>query len=343
MSGAASLQCMNLWKVYGANADLALRASDHGDAAATAAELRRQGLVVAVCDVSLAVEPGETFVIMGLSGSGKSTVVRCLSRLIEPTAGDIRFDGADLRSLGEAQLVELRRHRMGMVFQHFGLFPHMTVMQNVAYPLRVQGIPPAEREKRAAEMIDLVGLTGREASFPRELSGGMQQRVGIARSLAVKPGIWFLDEPFSALDPLIRRQMQDEFLRLQGVMKKTIVFITHDFLEALRLASRIAVMRDGQIVQVGTPSELVLRPADAYVAAFTRDVPRDKIVTAGAIMEPAGANLSAEFAVAASAVIETVIPLLVGRARPLAVLGEGDQIIGQISVERLLAALAQRT
>ncbi len=342
MSGAASLQCMNLWKVYGANAGLALRASDRGDAAATAAELRSKGLVVAVSDVSLEVKPGETFVIMGLSGSGKSTVVRCLSRLIEPTAGDIRFDGADLRSLTEAQLVELRRHRMGMVFQHFGLFPHMTVMQNVAYPLRVQGIPPGEREKRAAEMNDNDVLTGRESRFPRELSGGMQQRVGIARSLAVRPGIWFLDEPFSALDPLIRRQMQDEVHRLQGVMKKTIVFITHDFLEALRLADRIAVMRDGQIVQVGTPSELVLRPADPYVAAFTRDVPRDKIVTAGAIMDPPGQNLSAEFAVPANAVIETVIPLLVGRARPLAVLGEGDTIIGQISVERLLAALAQR-
>ncbi len=342
MSGAARLQCKNLWKVYGANAASALRAANCCDAAETATALRRQGLVVAVCDVSLAVEPGETFVIMGLSGSGKSTVVRCLSRLIEPTAGDIRFDDADLRSLSEAQLVELRRHKMGMVFQHFGLFPHMTVMQNVAYPLRVQGIATAERERRAGEMIDLVGLTGREASYPRELSGGMQQRVGIARSLAVKPDIWFLDEPFSALDPLIRRQMQDEFLRLQGVMKKTIVFITHDFLEAIRLADRIAVMRDGRIVQVGTPSELVLRPADSYVAAFTRDVPREKIVTARAIMEPPGADLSAEFAVVADAVIETVIPLLVGRTRPLAVLGGDSAIVGQISVERLLAALAQR-
>ena len=342
MTSAASLRCMNLWKVYGTNALGALRAADHGNAAETAAELQRKGLVVAVCDVSLAVEPGETFVIMGLSGSGKSTVVRCLSRLIEPTAGDIHFDGANLRSLSEVQLVELRRHKMGMVFQHFGLFPHMTVMQNVAYPLRVQGIAAAERERRASEMIDLVGLTGREASFPRELSGGMQQRVGIARSLAVKPNIWFLDEPFSALDPLIRRQMQDEFLRLQKVIKKTIVFITHDFLEALRLADRIAVMRDGRIVQVGTPTELVLRPADAYVEAFTRDVPREKIVPAGAIMDPPGTDLTAEFGVPVDAVIETVIPLLVRRQRPLAVLGPDNAILGQISVERLLAALAQR-
>lgn len=342
MSGAANLTCMNLWKIYGPNAAEALRAVGTQDVAETAATLRRQGSVVAACDVSLDVEPGETFVIMGLSGSGKSTVVRCLSRLIEPTSGEIRIDGEDLRTLSDSQMVELRRHKMGMVFQHFGLFPHMTVLDNVAYPLRVQGLARAVREPRAREMIDLVGLSGREASYPRELSGGMQQRVGIARSLAVKPQIWFLDEPFSALDPLIRRQMQDEFLRLQAVMKKTIVFITHDFLEALRLADRIAIMRDGRIVQVGTPSELVLRPADPYVAEFTRDVPREKIVTAGDIMEPPGADLAADFAIAAGAVIEAVIPQLVGRHRPLAVCDGENRIIGQISVERLLAALAQK-
>ncbi len=341
MNGGASLECRNLWKIYGPNAVEALRAARTSDVAATDAKLRQQGLVVAACDVTLTIGPGETFVIMGLSGSGKSTVVRCLSRLVEPTAGEVRIDGEDLLALSESQLIELRRHKMGMVFQHFGLLPHMTVLENVAYPLRVQGLPRAEREQRARGMIDLVGLGGREASYPRELSGGMQQRVGIARSLAVKPAIWFLDEPFSALDPLIRRQMQDEFLRLRAALKKTIVFITHDFLEALRLADRIAIMRDGRIVQVGTPSELVLRPADPYVAEFTRDVPREKIVTAADVMDPAGPALDPAFAVSADAVIETVISRLVGCKRPLAVRGEGERILGQISVDRLLAALAQ--
>ncbi len=342
MNGGASLDCVNLWKVYGPNAEEALRQADTHDAAATAAELRSRGLVVAVGGVSLSVAPGETFVVMGLSGSGKSTVVRCLSRLIEPTAGEVRIDGQDVRGLSESQLVELRRHKMGMVFQHFGLFPHMTVLENVAYPLRVQGKPREEREKRARDVIDLVGLSGRETSYPRELSGGMQQRVGIARSLVIKPDIWFLDEPFSALDPLIRRQMQDEFLRLQAVLKKTIVFITHDFLEALRLADRIAILRDGCIVQVGTPSELVLRPANDYVAEFTRDVPRVKILTAADIMEPAGKGLDASFAVPAGAVIETVIPYLVGSRRPLAVMGQGNSILGQITVDRLLVLLAPK-
>ena len=223
---------------------------------------------------------------MGLSGSGKSTLVRCLSRLIEPTAGEVRFDGQDLRRVSDRELIEIRRHRMGMVFQNFALLPHLSVLRNVAFPLEVQGVARPEREARAREMIELVGLKGREANLPRELSGGQQQRVGIARSLAVGPAVWFLDEPFSALDPLIRREMQNEFLRLQAALHKTIVFITHDFDEAIRLADRIAIMRDGRIVQSGTAEALILAPADDYVAAFTRDAPRARILSARAIMRP---------------------------------------------------------
>jgi glycine betaine/proline transport system ATP-binding protein len=224
-------------------------------------------------------------VIMGLSGSGKSTLVRCMSRLIEPTAGQVLFNGEDLRAMSPRQMIEIRRHRMGMVFQHFALLPHLTVLGNVAFPLEVQGVAKAEREKRALEMIELVGLGGREGFFPRELSGGQQQRVGIARSLAVEPELWFLDEPFSALDPLIRREMQDEFIRLQAALKKTIVFITHDFDEAIRLADRIAIMKDGRIVQTGTPEDLVLHPATDYVAEFTRAVTKAKVVRVATLMQ----------------------------------------------------------
>jgi glycine betaine/proline transport system ATP-binding protein len=340
MIGGARLECRNLWRVYGTAADRAIRYSTGTDSAALAADLRRKGAVVAVSDVTLAIESGETFVIMGLSGSGKSTLVRCLSRLVEPSAGEVRVDGQDLLKLTESELIALRRQKMGMVFQHFGLLPHMTVLENVAYPLRVQGISPAARQKRALEVIELVGLNGRERAYPRELSGGMQQRVGIARSLAVKPAIWFLDEPFSALDPLIRRQMQDEFSRLQASLKKTIVFITHDFLEALRLADRIAIMRDGRVIQVGTPSDVVLRPVDSYVAEFTHDVPRERVLTAGDIMLPAQGQIDFAGSVLASTVIEDIIPQLVGRQGPVAVRSEKNSILGLVSSERVLAALA---
>ncbi|MGH6718529.1 MAG: ATP-binding cassette domain-containing protein, partial [Alphaproteobacteria bacterium] len=228
----------SVWKLYGPGAERAL-----ADGAPPAAELAARGFVAAVRDVSLAVREGEIFIIMGLSGSGKSTLVRCMTRLIEPTAGSILFEGQDLLGATERELIELRRHKMGMVFQHFALLPHLNVLDNVAFPLEIQGIGRAERYARARRVIELVGLAGREAYFPRALSGGQQQRVGIARSLAVEPEIWFLDEPFSALDPLIRREMQDEFLRLQTLLKKTSVFITHDFDEALRLADRIAIMK----------------------------------------------------------------------------------------------------
>ncbi|MCC6002606.1 MAG: betaine/proline/choline family ABC transporter ATP-binding protein [Pararhodobacter sp.] len=242
--------------------------------------------IPAVVNADFDVSEGEIFVIMGLSGSGKSTLVRCLSRLIEPDSGEVLLDGDDILKKSPRDLVQLRRHKMGMVFQDFGLLPHLSVLENVAFPLKVQGVAETARRRRALEMIALVGLEGRESASPRELSGGQQQRVGIARSLAVEPDIWFLDEPFSALDPLIRRQMQDEFLRLQRMLNKTIVFITHDFMEALKLADRIAIMKDGEIVQIASPSEIVLNPASAYVADFASEVPLARVLTAADVMAP---------------------------------------------------------
>ena len=223
------ISCRHVWKIFGPNPKKFFRAHS---GAPTSQALAGSGYIPAVRDATLDVYPGEILVIMGLSGSGKSTLVRCLSRLIEPTGGEILFDGRDLLKATPNEMIELRRHKMGMVFQHFALLPHRTVLHNVAFPLEVQGIARADRLRRAMEVIELVGLDGRESYYPRELSGGQQQRVGIARSLAVEPDVWFLDEPFSALDPLIRREMQDEFLRLQNLLQKTIVFITHDFDEA---------------------------------------------------------------------------------------------------------------
>jgi glycine betaine/proline transport system ATP-binding protein len=280
----AKLVCRNVWKVFGSGAEEFMAATGGNPGPD---ELARAGLIGAVRNVNLAVLPAEIFVIMGLSGSGKSTLVRCLSRLVEPTSGEILFNGENLLAASDTRMIEIRRHQMGMVFQNFALLPHLTVLANVAFPLEVQGIEKAAREVRAKRMIELVELSGKENFFPRELSGGQQQRVGIARSLSVEPQLWFLDEPFSALDPLIRREMQDEFLRLQSALKKTIVFITHDFDEAIRLADRIAIMKDGAIVQAGTPEDIVLNPATDYVAEFTRDVAKAKVVRAASIMGPA--------------------------------------------------------
>jgi glycine betaine/proline transport system ATP-binding protein len=265
-----------------------------------------------------------------------------MSRLIEPTAGRILFEGEDLLAASPPRLIEIRRHKMGMVFQHFALLPHLTVLGNVAFPLAIQGIDRATREKRAREVIDLVGLNGRELYFPRQLSGGQQQRVGIARSLAVEPEIWFLDEPFSALDPLIRREMQDEFLRLQSVLQKTIVFITHDFDEAIRLADRIGIMKDGEIIQIGTPEELVTRPATDYVREFTRDVQRAKVISARALMEPARPDGDYAGRVSAGARVATFAAQIVGAERPFAVVDGEDAVIGQIHRDSVIALLAGR-
>jgi len=293
--GDVKLTCRSVWKLFGSGAEAFLA---NGSSARTsppsAEDVTAAGLIGAVRDVDLEVVAGEIFVIMGLSGSGKSTLVRCMSRLIEPTAGQILFNGEDLLNANPSRMIEIRRHQMGMVFQHFALLPHLSVLDNVAFPLEVQGLDRAARRTRAMEMVDLVGLSGRENFFPRELSGGQQQRVGIARSLSVEPELWFLDEPFSALDPLIRREMQDEFIRLQSVLQKTIVFITHDFDEAIRLADRICIMKDGAVVQTGTPEHLVLNPASDYVAEFTRNVLKAKVVPVGSIMHPLTEEMTAD-------------------------------------------------
>ena len=279
------ISCRNVWKLFGPTPERYFRGLDKER---SFDEIRSDGYITAVREVTLDIARGEMLVVMGLSGSGKSTLVRCLSRLIDITGGDIEVEGMDLMALSDKDLIELRRSKMGMVFQSFGLLPHRTVLNNVAFPLEMRGQDRFERRDRALEMIELVGLAGREDYYPRELSGGQQQRVGIARSLAIEPDIWFLDEPFSALDPLIRREMQDEFLRLQELLNKTIVFITHDFSEALRLADRIAIMKDGEIQQCDTPDQIVLNPATDYVARFTEEVEKARVVHAGVMMKPLG-------------------------------------------------------
>ncbi|GAA2331236.1 glycine betaine/L-proline ABC transporter ATP-binding protein [Streptomyces caniferus] len=276
----------NLWKVFGPKAERI--PEDTSVAKLNVQELREQtGCVAAVRDVSFDVHKGEVFVVMGLSGSGKSTLVRCLTRLIEPTSGELEMDGEDVRAMDRTTLRELRRRRAAMVFQHFGLLPHRTVVDNVAYGLEIQGMGKTERRAKANEMVDKVGLAGMEKRRPGQLSGGQQQRVGLARALAVDPEVLLFDEPFSALDPLIRRDMQEEVIRLHREEGRTMVFITHDLSEALRLGDRIALMRDGEIVQLGTPEEIVGSPADDYVRDFVRDVPREQVLTVRRAMRPA--------------------------------------------------------
>ncbi len=278
----SSLQADHLYKVFGRRpADAVRRLRDGADRA----ELRENGTTAAVIDTSFTVQPGEIFVVMGLSGSGKSTLLRMLNGLLEPTEGRVLFDGEDLTSLSPRDLRRVRSHRISMVFQHFALFPHRSVLENAAYGLEVQGVEREERLRRAAEALELVGLSGWEKSWPDELSGGMQQRVGLARALATDADLLLMDESFSALDPLIRRDMQDQLLELQQRLHKTIVFITHDLNEAMRLGDRIAVMRDGRIVQVGTAEEILVDPANDYVASFVQDVDRSRVLTAESIME----------------------------------------------------------
>ncbi|MEQ8440998.1 MAG: betaine/proline/choline family ABC transporter ATP-binding protein [Alphaproteobacteria bacterium] len=341
MTRDVKLSCRNIWKVYGADPPQFFKGKDgrSDDPAALMDRIRQSGHILAAGDVSFDVGVGEIFIIMGLSGSGKSTMVRCLSRLVEPTAGQVLLDGEDLLSKSEAELIDIRRHKMGMVFQNFGLMPHLTVLQNVAFPLKVQGVALREREARAMEMIELVGLQGREHSFPKQLSGGQQQRVGIARSLCVGPELWFLDEPFSALDPLIRRQMQDEFVRLQTMLHKTIVFITHDFLEALKLGDRICIMKDGKVVQIGTPSELVLKPADDYVAEFTEDVPLTRVIRVSSIMEApsddaAGTPLSVDMN------LEQAMPAFSAALGALPVADGDGKVVGSLSPAAIVRALS---
>jgi len=290
-SEPAAITCKGVWQVFGSNPEKSLTEAleQSGGKPREAADiLRKEGLIPAVQDATFEVAEGELFVIMGLSGSGKSTLVRCISHLIQGTAGEILIEGEDILTASKKRLIELRRKILGMVFQHFGLFPHMTVAENVGFPLKMQGQARSARRERALEVIKLVGLDGREDAYPRELSGGQRQRVGIARSLAVNPDIWFLDEPFSALDPLIRRQLQDEFLNIQATLKKSIVFITHDITEALKLADRIAIMKDGEIVQIGTPTEIVLHPVNDYVAEFSKDVAKGRHARVRSVMKTGG-------------------------------------------------------
>lgn len=330
---AAKIACHNLWKIFGPDpAAFLSRHNGNPDEAAFQAE----GYIGAVRDVSFDVYPGEILIIMGLSGSGKSTLIRALTRLNDATSGEIRLDGKDFLKATADELIELRRHKMGMVFQHFGLLPHRNVLQNVAFPLEVSGSDRDSREARAREMLKLVGLEGREAYFPRELSGGQQQRVGIARSLAVGPDIWFLDEPFSALDPLIRREMQNEFLRLQRMLKKTILFITHDFDEAVRLADRIGIMKDGRLVQLATPEVMVTQPADDYVREFTMHAPRDQIITVRTITTP---GTAAGEPVSADAKLSEIAARVLAADVPVPVADATGQLIGQITRASLIAAL----
>lgn len=280
--GRSKIVIEHLYKIFGHEPNKAISLLQQG--LGKEEILKKTGHTVAINDVSITIEEGEIFVIMGLSGSGKSTLVRCVNRLVEPTKGKIVIDGEDVLAMAPRELRELRRKKIGMVFQKFGLFPHRTVMGNVEYGLEIQGIPAAERKEKAAQALDIVGLLNWAGSYPASLSGGMQQRVGLARALANDPDILLMDEAFSALDPLIRKEMQDELLELHSRLRKTILFITHDLDEALKLGDMIAVMKDGEVVQVGTPEEILTNPANDYVRDFVQDVDRGKVLTARSIM-----------------------------------------------------------
>ena len=326
-STEAFISCRSVWKLYGDSVGSLVQ--KHG-ADLDDRLLSESGVIPAVRDVSFDVRRGEIFVIMGLSGSGKSTMLRCMTGLIEPTLGSLSIDDVDLRNATRDQLVELRRHKMGMVFQDFALLPHLTVLENVTFPLKTQGVARTERYNVAREMVELVGLAGREGYYPNELSGGQQQRVGIARSLTTKPDIWFLDEPFSALDPLIRMEMQDEFLRLQDMFHKSIVFVTHDFDEAIRLADRIAIMQDGKVVQIASPELLVTYPATDYVRKFTQQVPRTKVTTVGTVMRDSVPDESA-MNVRASSLVRDVAEQVLATEEPVAVVDDDGNTVGTIS------------
>ena len=334
MTSTPVIKCESVYKIFGDNAEKMLQNANGNVDAKT---FQDAGCIVGVNNASFEVAKGEMLVVMGLSGSGKSTLLRCISRLTEATGGKIYIEGEDLLSMNNKQLIELRRSKMGMVFQSFALLPHKTVLENIAFPLQIKGSESDDSIKKAMEMVELVGLKGRENYFPRELSGGQQQRVGIARSLAVEPDIWFLDEPFSALDPLIRKEMQDEFLRLQGVLNKTILFITHDFDEALRLADRIAIMKDGLIEQLDTPANIVLNPKTEYVRKFTEEVPREKVLKIEAIMEtPLEGEDTKNISVSKDAIIEKVAEKILSQEKPVNVLDSNDNIVGSVKPSKII-------
>ena len=337
MSSDQVIKCESVYKIFGANAKRMLQNnSGNVDAAA----FQKAGCIVGVNDASFEVSKGEMLVVMGLSGSGKSTLLRCISRLTEATAGRIFIEGQDLLSLNNKELIELRRNKMGMVFQSFALLPHKTVLENIAFPLQIKGVSTNDSISKAMEMVRLVSLDGRENYFPRELSGGQQQRVGIARSLAVEPDIWFLDEPFSALDPLIRKEMQDEFLKLQSALSKTILFVTHDFDEALRLADRIAIMKDGIIEQLDTPANIVLSPATEYVRKFTEEVPREKVLKIESVMDQVDeAEEVADIKINKDAIIETVAEAVLNERKPISVVDDNNNIVGTLHASHVINVL----
>ena len=337
MSSDQVIKCESVYKIFGANAKRMLQNhSGNVDAAA----FQKAGCIVGVNDASFEVSKGEMLVVMGLSGSGKSTLLRCISRLTEATAGRIFIEGQDLLSLNNKELIELRRNKMGMVFQSFALLPHKTVLENIAFPLQIKGVSTNDSISKAMEMVRLVSLDGRENYFPRELSGGQQQRVGIARSLAVEPDIWFLDEPFSALDPLIRKEMQDEFLKLQSALSKTILFVTHDFDEALRLADRIAIMKDGIIEQLDTPANIVLNPATEYVRKFTEEVPREKVLKIESVMDQVDeAEEVADIKINKDAIIETVAEAVLNEKKPISVVDENNNVVGTLHASHVINVL----
>jgi len=331
------IRCESVYMIFGDNAKSMLEKSG---GVVDATKFQQAGCIVGVNNASFEVHQGELLIIMGLSGSGKSTLMRCIARLNEATDGKIFIEGQNILEMNNKELIELRRSKMGMVFQSFALLPHKTVLENIAFPLQVKGVSTQDSIQRAKEMVDLVGLTGRENYFPRQLSGGQQQRVGIARSLAIEPDIWFLDEPFSALDPLIRKEMQDEFLRLQSVLSKTILFVTHDFDEALRLADRIAIMKDGVIEQLDTPANIVLNPATEYVRKFTEEVPREKVLRIKSIMDAYDPEEDlSDLQVSQDAIIETVAESILNSNKPVGVVNDGGEIVGSLHSSKVVNIL----
>ena len=342
-SDPCCISVRSLWKVFGKNPEQVLSPQYAGRDKSEI--LRELGCVVALQDASFDVGRSETFVVMGLSGSGKSTLVRCLIRLIEPTAGTISIEGEDILSYDGRQLRELRRRRVAMVFQHHGLLPNRKVIDNAAWGLEIQGVSKPIRYKRTREILELVGLEGWEQAYPHELSGGMQQRVGLARALAVDPDILLMDEPFSGLDPLIRGNMQDELVRLQQELHKTIVFITHDLLEALKVGERIAIMRDGRIVQIGSPEDIVLNPDDEYVSEFVRGVSKTRVMGAASIMATPSGEDRSRFSgypqASPTTRVDELIPLAAQSDAPIAVIADDGSLLGVITRTGLLNSLAE--
>jgi glycine betaine/proline transport system ATP-binding protein len=323
--------CQSIWKIFGPNPTQVLDLV--ADDMTKEKLLEETGHVIAVRDVSFEVRENEVFVVMGLSGSGKSTLVRCINRLIEPTKGKIFIDGVDIAQMTDHDLRELRRHKLSMVFQNFGLLPHRSVLDNVAFGLEVRDEGKKERQEKTLQALEMVGLKGWEKSHIYELSGGMQQRVGLARALAIGSEVLLMDEPFSALDPLIRRQMQDEFLSLHSAVKRTVVFITHDLIEALKLGERIAIMKDGQIVQIGSPEDIVGKPADDYVSEFVKDVPRGKVILARSIMEEPPVRVRSDQDIEA-----TIKEMADKRATVAFVVGSFGKILGIITMKEAISA-----